>query len=59
MSKETWFDAEKAKDMGLIDGVISTSRKKELDKLSPVGVYSLISAEYKNTDNNTSVNFYR
>ena len=51
MSKETWFDAEKAKDMGLIDGVISTSRKKELDKLSPVGVYSLISAEYKNTDN--------
>lgn len=51
MTKETWFDAENAKEMGLIDGIIPTSRKKELDKLSPGGVYLLISAEYKNTEN--------
>lgn len=51
MKNETWFSAEEAKESGLIDNVISTARKNEFKNLSSSMIFSRISAEYKTSNN--------
>lgn len=51
MNNETWFTSEEAKEAGLIDGIIPTTRKSEFKNLSINDIFSRISNEYNFTNN--------
>ena len=51
MNNETWFTSEEAKEAGLIDGIIPTTRKSEFKNLSINDIFSRISDEYNFTNN--------
>lgn len=53
MTEETWFTAEEAKALNLIDEIISSKRKEEFKDLSTDEILSRIGNEYKpNTQEN-------
>lgn len=51
MNNETWFTSEEAKEAGLIDGIIPTTRKSKFKNLSINDIFSRISDEYNFTNN--------
>lgn len=52
MAAETWFTADEAKAEGLIDEVVSSQRKAELENLTHTELLSRIANEYKPINNN-------
>lgn len=52
MAAETWFTADEAKTEGLIDDVVSSQRKAELENLTHTELLSRIANEYKPVNNN-------
>lgn len=52
MAAETWFTATEAKAEGLIDEVVSSQRKAELENLTHTELLSRIANEYKPVNNN-------
>lgn len=52
MAAETWFTADEAKTEGLIDEVVSSQRKAELENLTHTELLCRIANEYKPVNNN-------
>lgn len=52
MAAETWFTADEALTEGLIDEVVSSQRKTELENLTHTELLSRIANEYKPINNN-------
>lgn len=52
MAAETWFTADEALAEGLIDEVVSSQRKTELENLTHTELLSRIANEYKPVNNN-------
>ncbi|PKQ69389.1 hypothetical protein BZG01_00175 [Labilibaculum manganireducens] len=47
LKTDTWYSAEEALAEGLIDEIIVTGRKKELDSLEPMALVAKLNDEYK------------